>query len=136
MELGAKRFLLAASLIAVVAGLGWDWLSSPRGALRVFMCEAHAGTYDALTHPRPGIPYVPKGMSLQPGWCAPGDVGLDLVGGPAKFRNWYRVSCSGKPQFVASYTGSKPAPLISIEPLAGYETIESRANLDCVPNGG
>ena len=118
MEAGAKRFLLITSLIVLVVFSAVAWLEHPRGGIRKFMCDAHAATYDALMHPRTGIPYAPKGMSLKPGWCAPGDVGLDLIEGPLKFNNWYRVSCSGKPQFVARYTGGNP-PIVGIEPFLG-----------------
>ena len=83
LEAGAKRFLLITSLIVLVVFSAVAWLEHPRDGIRKFMCDAPAATYDALMHPRTGIPYAPKGMSLKPGWCAPGDVGLDLIEGQA-----------------------------------------------------
>ena len=102
MEVGAKRFLLIASGLVVLASSAFAWLGEPYFGLHKFMCDAHAATYDALVRPQPGFP-------IKPGWCAPGDVRLDLIDGPVKFHNLYRVSCSGKPQPVSATSNVPPS---------------------------
>ena len=131
MEAGAKRFLLITSLIVLVVLSTLTWLEDPRWGKREWMCDAHAATYDALMHPRPEFPYVPPGMTIKPGWCAPADLSLDLVEGPLKGSTWYRVSCSGEPLFVARYSGNRDRPRVGIVSLTGFEGRKGRPDADC-----